>query len=193
MAKAEAAERDLRQHILDTAARLFYANGARAVGVDLVTKEAGIAKTSIYRHFGTKDDLIAAYLESEDTAFWQQWDSVHQEHVSDPGGELAAQLSWIKKRLSRPGYRGCPQLNVAAEFPEATHPARKVAIRHKKELAERLTKLAEAMRVSPNVGRQLALLIDGAFADAALGLGVEAGDALSSAAGSILASHVVDA
>lgn len=191
MAPSETGERDLRQTILATASRLFYANGVRAVGVDLITREAGIAKTSLYRHFGTKDDLIAAYLTAEDQDFWRQWDSVHVAAGGDPQRELQAQLDWIAKRLRRPGYRGCPQLNVAAEFPDSDHPARRVALRHKHELANRLIVLAEALgALSPRqVGRQLALVIDGAFADASLGLGEEAASALSAAFNSILAVH----
>ena len=59
--------------VLATACRLFYENGVRAVGVDLISSESGVAKTSLYRHFPTKDDLVAAFLEHEDREFWRQW------------------------------------------------------------------------------------------------------------------------
>ena len=61
---------DVRERILETASALFYKQGVRAVGVDLVVEKAGVAKTSLYRHFGTKDDLVAAFLEREDQDFW---------------------------------------------------------------------------------------------------------------------------
>ena len=67
---------DVRDRILDTASRLFYERGVRAVGVDLVVLEAAVAKTSLYRYFPTKDDLIVAFLEREDVDFWAQWDGV---------------------------------------------------------------------------------------------------------------------
>jgi AcrR family transcriptional regulator len=60
---------EVRNKILETASALFYQRGARAVGVDLVVAEARVAKTSLYRHFGTKDDLIAAFLAREDEDF----------------------------------------------------------------------------------------------------------------------------
>jgi AcrR family transcriptional regulator len=62
---------EVRTRILETACTLFYQRGVRAVGVDLVVEKAGVAKTSLYRHFGTKDDLIAAFLKREDEDFWR--------------------------------------------------------------------------------------------------------------------------
>src|ERR1700758_1596222 len=110
---------DVRDKILDTASDLFYTQGVRAVGVDLVVEKAGVAKTSLYRHFGTKDDLVAAFLERADLEFWRDWDAVAGAHAGNPRAELDAQLEWIGERAGQADYRGCPHLNVAAEFPEA--------------------------------------------------------------------------
>src|SRR5260370_27200399 len=101
---------EVRDRILRAASTLFYQRGVRAVGVDLVVEEAGVAKTSLYRHFRTKDDLIAAFLQREDKDFWRCWDSVAQRQPTDAKAELEAQLTWIGERLGRPNYRGCPQL-----------------------------------------------------------------------------------
>src|ERR1700758_1250242 len=133
---------EVRDRILRTASTLFYQRGVRAVGVDLVVEEAGVAKTSLYRHFRTKDDLIAAFLEREDEQFWQQWDSVAQRHRSDARAELDAHMEWIGERIARKNYRGCPQLNIAAEFSEEEHPARVVALSHKQKLRGRLKGIA---------------------------------------------------
>ena len=119
---------DVRERILQTASDLFYREGARAVGVDLVVERAGVAKTSLYRYFRTKDDLIGAFLEREDEQFWKQWDSVAEHHRDDAQVELDAHMRWIGERIGRKNYRGCPQLNMAAEFPDAAHPARRVAV-----------------------------------------------------------------
>src|SRR5271163_5127736 len=97
-------ELDVRDRILETASALFYRRGVRAVGVDLVVEEAGVAKTSLYRHFRTKDDLIAAFLHREDEDFWKCWDNTTQRHHSDAEGELEAQLKWIGERVSRANY-----------------------------------------------------------------------------------------
>jgi len=156
---------EVRDRILQTASELFYKRGVRAVGVDLVVEEAGVAKTSLYRHFRTKDDLIAAFLRREDEEFWSTWSSISEAHKNDPGAELEAHLEWIGERVGRPNYRGCPQLNVAAEFPDSDHPARRVALAHKEELRKRLENLAERLEVArpDELAGQLSLVINGAF------------------------------
>jgi len=161
---------DVRDRILETASALFYHRGVRAVGVDLVVEKAGVAKTSLYRHFRTKDDLVAAFLHREDEDFWKCWDGVAQRHHADAEAELEAQLEWIGERVGRPNYRGCPQLNVAAEFPAADHPARAVATAHKSELRRRLRDISERLHAKrPNeLAAQLSLLINGAFVSSQL-------------------------
>lgn len=161
---------EVRERILETASALFYARGVRAVGVDLVVEEAGVAKTSLYRHFRTKDDLIAAFLDREDADFWQTWDDAAAPHRADPEAELAAHFDWISARTHRQGYRGCPQINTAAEFPETGHPARLVAERHMQELHRRLEALSARLgaRNPAALATQLAILINGAFVSNAL-------------------------
>lgn len=156
---------EVRARILETACNLFYQNGVRAVGVDLIVEEAGVAKTSLYRHFKTKDDLIAAFLDREDKDFWATWERVAGEHADDAAAELDAHLGWIGERVERPNYRGCPQINVAAEFPEIDHPARKVAAAHKHEMRERLRGIAQRLHVKrpDELAGQISLLVNGAF------------------------------
>ncbi len=181
---------DVRQRILDTASTLFYERGVRAVGVDLVVSESGVAKTSLYRHFRTKDDLIVAFLEREDLEFWSQWDDVAARHAGDPAGEIEAHMRWIGKRLGRANYRGCPQINVAAEFAEADHPARAVAKRHMQAMRARLAVLARELGAArPNdLGAQLGLLINGAFVSASMLAPDEATRVLLASARALLAS-----
>lgn len=161
---------DVRERILECASSLFYRQGVRAVGVDLVVEQAGVAKTSLYRHFRTKDDLVVAFLEREDVDFWATWDGVAARHANDPAGELAAHMRWIGERLARSNYRGCPQINVSAEFPEQDHPARQVARAHMQGLRSRLGAIAERLGVArpDNLAAQLALLVNGAFVSAEL-------------------------
>lgn len=159
---------DVRNRILSTASELFYRRGVHAVGIDLIIEQSDVAKASLYRHFRTKDDLIAAFLAGEDADFWSTWDAVAAEHDGDPEAELMAHLGWIGARLGRPDYRGCPQINVAAEFSDPEHPARLVATAHKRELRDRLTRLAQALAVRDpdQLGGQLTVLINGAFTSA---------------------------
>lgn len=156
---------EVRARILETACALFYQRGVRAVGVDLVVEKAGVAKTSLYRHFGTKDDLVAAFLAREDEDFWGTWDRVAGQHKDDAAAELDAHLGWIGERVGRANYRGCPQINVAAEFPETDHPARKVAAAHKRQMRQRLKAIAERLGTArpDELAGQLSLLINGAF------------------------------
>lgn len=152
------------EKVLSTASRLFYANGVRAVGIEWIVAESGVAKTSLYRHFQTKDDLVAAFLEREDREFWQQWEEVVAAAAS-PRLKLMSLLDWIGKRVSRDGYRGCPQINVAAEFSDPEHSARKIRRRHKAEMFERLRGIVGrvGVRRPDDTAVQFALLIDGAF------------------------------
>jgi AcrR family transcriptional regulator len=153
-----------RAHALNVASDLFYRSGVRAVGMEEIVAKSGVAKTTIYRHFPTKDALIAAFLEKEDLEFWTQWDSVVG--ISDvPIERLDALCVWIGALASRAGYRGCPQLNVAAEFADSDHPARKVARRHKAEMHRRLQTLCGATDADEAnlAAMQIALLFDGAF------------------------------
>src|SRR5215469_1803246 len=85
---------EVRDKILATAADLFYQQGIRAVGVDLIVEQAGVAKTSLYRHFRTKDDLVVAFLQRMDHEFWHTWETVTAQHADDARAELHAQLAW---------------------------------------------------------------------------------------------------
>jgi len=181
---------DVRNRILDTASTLFYERGVRAVGVDLVVQEAAVAKTSLYRYFPTKDDLIVAFLEREDVEFWALWDSVAERHRDDPAGELDAHMRWIGERLARSNYRGCPQINVAAEFAEQDHPARQVSQRHMQKLRSRLQDIARRLGVRrPDpLAAQLAVLVNGAFVSSALLSPEEATGVLRGALKALLAA-----
>jgi len=156
---------EVRERILKTASELFYREGTRAVGVDLIVERSGVAKTSLYRYFRTKDDLIEAFLLREDADFWSHWDRVAAAHKGTPERELDAQLKWIGDRVARAGYRGCPQINVSAEYADDNHPARKVALAHKAELRRRLREIARAMKLREpeRFALQMAIMIDGAL------------------------------
>jgi AcrR family transcriptional regulator len=183
---------EVRDKILATASDLFYKQGIRAVGVDLVVEKAGVAKTSLYRHFRTKDDLVVAFLQRMDHDFWHTWETVTAQHADDARAELHAQLDWIGERAGQPDYRGCPQLNIAAEFPEVDHPARKLATAHKRELRRRLKVIAERLHcAAPDaLAGQLAVLINGAFVSTPLYEPGEATMLLQRAADALIAANV---
>jgi len=160
----------VRDRLLDTAAELFYREGVRAVGVDLVVERTGVAKTSLYRHFPSKDDLVVAVLERDDENYWAHWDLIAERPTLNPKTELLAHVEWISKYIGRPEFRGCAFLNAATEFPSAAHAARQIALRHKTELRRRLHGLSQRLGVTnpDELADQLVLLIDGAYVNGQL-------------------------
>lgn len=159
----------VRERILATAKELFYREGARAVGVDTVVAQSGVAKTSLYRWFPSKDALIAAVLEEEARERWQGWEYALQRADPDPRARLRAQFASIVKYVSSSKFRGCPFMNVITEFPDENHPGRIVAVGVSEELRRRIGQLVEAIdgvRDRVELTDQLALLVEGAFAAA---------------------------
>jgi AcrR family transcriptional regulator len=164
-----------RERILATASELFYREGIRAIGVDTVVERSGVSKTSLYRLFESKDALIAAFAAEQDRSFWVWWDHIEEQHADDPRALLNALLSGIAKRIGRPAYRGCPFLNLTAEFPDPEHPGRVLARSNKQELRARLASIVARLGAADpdRVASQLALIINGAYAT---GLIVESAD-----------------
>lgn len=110
-----------RRRLLDTASRLFYTEGIRAVGIDRIIAEAGVAKATFYNHFPSKDDLVLAYIEEMDRL---GRDAVSALPEQPPRAMLAAIMGRISDAVTAGGWRGCPFLNAAAEYPDPTSPAR---------------------------------------------------------------------
>jgi len=110
--------------------------------------------------------LIAAFAAERDQSFWAWWDHIEEQHTDDPRALLDALLSGIAERIGRPAYRGCPFLNLMAEFPDKNHPGRVLARGNKEELRARLaTIVARLGAADPSrVASQLALIINGAYA-----------------------------
>ena len=164
-----AAPQSVRERILATAKELFYREGARAVGVDTVVAQSGVAKTSLYRWFPSKDALIAAVLEEEARERWEGWDTILQRAEPDPRARVRALFAGIVRYVSSSRFRGCPFMNVITEFPDEHHPGRIVAVNVSLELRRRLDSMAtaiEGVRDSAELSDQLALLVEGAFAAA---------------------------
>jgi AcrR family transcriptional regulator len=154
-----------RERILTTACDLFYREGIRAIGVDTIVEQSGVSKTSLYRLFGSKDDLIAAFAAEKNRLFWAWWDRTEALHADDPRALLEALLSRIVERIGSPDYRGCPLLNLMTEFPDDNHPGRIIARGNKDELRVRLATIVARLGVADpsRVASQLALLINGAY------------------------------
>jgi AcrR family transcriptional regulator len=162
--------RSTAEHILDVAGALFYERGFGATGVDLVVRESGVAKMTLYRHFPSKDDLIAAWLERVDAQFWQSFERWAGPETLAPRERLTGVFVGLEKLVGSSRCLGCPFLLAASEFPEPGTLAHDVARAHKARLRERLRAMAaEADALDGDaLGDQLLLLMDGAFMSARL-------------------------
>lgn len=110
-----------RRRLLDTATRLFYAEGIRAVGIDRIIAEAGVAKATFYNHFPSKDDLVLAYIEEQDRLGRAAVAALPKQ---SPRDMIAAIMGRISEAVVAGGWRGCPFLNAAAEYPDPKSPVR---------------------------------------------------------------------
>ncbi|MGC2241418.1 MAG: TetR/AcrR family transcriptional regulator [Acidimicrobiia bacterium] len=157
-------EPSVRERILETAQRLFYRDGFRAVGIDTIIAEAGVAKMSLYRHFPSKDDLIVAYLEESNRQYWEWLDGAVAD-ITDPLDKLVGMFGAIEKLATSPECLGCTFQGTAAEFPDQDHPGHQVALAHKKRVRDRFAQLAReaGLRDPHELGNQLLLLMDGAW------------------------------
>jgi AcrR family transcriptional regulator len=121
---------EARERLLSTASRLFYAEGIHAVGVDRVMAEADVARGTFYRHFAGKDDLVRGYLEATDQAIRARVDEA-TEATSDASALLQAMAHSIGQDLCGPGFRGCPFINAAAEYPDLDSPIHQAVLTHR--------------------------------------------------------------
>lgn len=147
------------------ARELFYGRGIRAVGVEEIVSRAGVTKPSLYRAFPSKDDLAAVYLSDYDREFWPRFETPGGRPHTDARAQVLAYIADLAARAVQDGYRGCGLSNAAVEYPGHSHPARRVAERHKQALRQRLRELAAAMGArDPQVlGDGLMLLIEGVY------------------------------
>jgi AcrR family transcriptional regulator len=152
------------QRILDVAAELFYARGIHAVGVDTIAAESGVTKRTLYDRFGSKDTLVAAYLQARD----RRWRELVTTHLRDaPAGSVARVLApfdvlpdWLT-----PNSRGCSFINAFAELPDPSHPAHQIIVAEKTWLRDLFRdQLAEAGLAEPDtLAGQLLALHEGAI------------------------------
>jgi AcrR family transcriptional regulator len=153
---------DVRERLLDTADRLFYKEGVRAVGIDRVLAEAGAAKASLYLHFGCKDDLVAAHIERRVTSSRAEIEA----WVADvpPAGRALHFFDWVVEMTNSPGFRGCPLQHVVAELSDPKHPARIVAADQREWLHAKFVEWTRAAGVANPAATAgaLVVLFDGA-------------------------------
>jgi len=155
------------ERIIAAANKLFYNDGIRSVSVDAVAAKAGVTKRTLYYHFKSKDDLVAAYLAGRDQpnlALFRTW-------FDAAAGSLPAKVEAIFRNLARsarhPKWKGCGFLRTSAELANMPgHPAIKIGAAHKKKFEEWLREVfaVEGIADPLRLARQILLLLDGSFA-----------------------------
>ena len=182
-----------RERILETAERLFYRDGYHAVGVDTIVAESGVAKMTLYRHFPSKDHLIAAYLERTNEQLLTWVEKLIAPH-EDPRAALEAVFDGVAKLASSPECLGCAFVGAAGEFPEPDHPGHRVAAEPKRAVVARLRELAErAGARDPNgLAEELLLIMDGAWSAARVFGPGSHGRRAAAAAKAVISSRLAD-
>ena len=162
--RAKTSEVGVRDRLLDAADRLFYQEGVRAVGIDRVLAEADAAKASLYQHFGSKDQLVASYLERR-----SEYARAHIEaYLADtPPSERGLKFfDWVVEWAESKDFRGCPLQHTVSELTDPAHPARVIAHGQRAWFTKRFLEWSTAAGVkdAKATARALFVLFDGAIA-----------------------------
>ena len=153
-----------RERIIAAASDLFYRHGIRAVGVEAIAEAAGTNKMTLYRHFDSKDELVAEYLRCLAGCAGKFWSDLEAAHPGDPRAQLRGWLAAMEAHVVDADQRGCALANAAVELPEKEHPARRVIEEFKIAQRERLVALCRDTRVDEPelLADELFLLLEGA-------------------------------
>ncbi len=181
-----------KEKLFQTAARLFYQHGYRAIGVDTIASESGIGKMTLYRHFPSKDDLIVAFLRQSDKEFWDYFEQSIKD-APTARAKLLAFFEALQQYVVSPACYGCPFINVTSEYPEVEYVGHQVALEHKQSVRVRFTQLAKeaGARQPEALARSLLLLMDGAYMAARMygASPSNPADAVSEAARQVIDAH----
>jgi AcrR family transcriptional regulator len=180
-----------RERILAVAGELFYRHGIRAVGVDSIAEAAGTNKMTLYRHFSSKDELVAEYLRQAARGEEASWQRLRARHPDDPLAQLRAWLKDMFDHVVSRDERGCPLANAAVELPEKDHPARRVIEECKAAVRTRVIALCQAAGLDEPelLADELSLMLEGARVTAQ-SVGVDGlGARLKRMSEALIASH----
>ena len=182
-----------RQRILETADRLFYEEGVRAVGIDRIIAEANVAKMTLYTHFPSKDDLVLAVLKHREVGVSEFFRSAMQRHGQKTKGPLRAFFAALKEWFESPGFRGCAFQNVAVELADPAHAGTEFVRGHKQCFGEFLRALVEQSvgKAAAKVAPAVTLLVEGAIVTAVIQGKPDAADVARDAALNLVAEKGV--
>lgn len=155
-----------REHLIQVAAALFNRHGYHGAGVDRVIAEAGIAKTTLYRHFRSKEELIVAALQRVDGEFREAMRMFVEARSPDPAGRLLATFDFLESWFADKNFHGCPFISAASEFGDRTNPVFQEVLMHKRLVVAYFEELARAAGSSDpkRLADEINLLHEGATA-----------------------------
>jgi AcrR family transcriptional regulator len=187
-----AARRSPRERLLEAAGELFYAEGIQSVGIDRVIERAGVAKASLYSTFGSKEELVRAYLDERRARIVARLRAaVDAVDPRDPVARILAVFDAQAALFPAPGYHGCAFIAAAAEAPRDGR-IDEAARAYRREIRELFTELATASGASdpPLLASQLQLLYDGGSTAANLDRDPSIAGAVRTAAASLIAASL---
>jgi AcrR family transcriptional regulator len=161
---------ETREHVLQVAHELFYWQGIRAIGVDRIAAEAGVAPTTLYRLFASKDDLVAAYVERADQQYRQWFSDAVRADGRGPRERVLALFDELVVQTRPEVCRGCPFLMALTEFPDPQVPAHRHAVAMKAWVRAQFGALTAELAHSHPIADpealadQLALVMEGVYA-----------------------------
>ncbi|MGE6917401.1 TetR/AcrR family transcriptional regulator [Achromobacter kerstersii] len=156
---------DIQTRLLRATETLIYQGGIHATGMDAIVKASGVARKSVYKHYPTKDALVAAALQARDER-WMQWFIAATTQAATPRARLLSVFDALQEWFASDGFHGCAFINAAGEIGDAEHPIRKVSRLHKERLLSHVLSLMQAAGLPEpeETARQWLVLIDGAIA-----------------------------
>lgn len=153
-----------RQRILTAARELFYAHGIHGVGVETIATAAGTNKMTLYRHFESKDQLVAEYLRGLVTENARIWDDIATAHPGDSLAQVRAWVAAMADHSSHGSSQGCALVNAAIQISDPDHPGLRIIEQAKRDHRLRLSRLccASGLVAPEQLADQLFLLVEGA-------------------------------
>lgn len=157
-----------RQRIIETAERLFYAEGIRSVGIDRIISEAEVAKMTLYNHFSSKDELILAALQYREEKFDSMFKKWMDRHAKKGMDRLEAFFAALKNWFESPGFRGCAFINAVVELADNDHPASQFSVEHKVRFHAMLKEIITEVKgkKAATMSPAIALMVEGAIVTA---------------------------
>jgi AcrR family transcriptional regulator len=154
-----------RDQLMDTAWTLFYRDGYRAVGIDTLLEEAGVAKMTLYNHFPSKEALIVAVLEKRSAGLLEAIDRAIDAAGRSPAKQMLSVFDGLKAWFATEDFKGCAFIRALSEYPEPDHPIHRAAWAHKRAVNSRIRTLAEksGAKHPATLADSISLLMDGAI------------------------------